>query len=135
MQTRVLYLLAALAAAAPGPAVAQNCRKGVPCGNTCIAANRVCRVGQGTARRAPGADTTRTRPAPSTVTTTNTDPQPVKAPDAQSDASWVGSSADRIYFLASCAAAQDLAPANRRVFVTEQAALAAGFRRSRTPEC
>lgn len=37
---------------------AQNCRKGKPCGNSCIARDKVCRVGQGTARWAPGVDTT-----------------------------------------------------------------------------
>lgn len=36
---------------------AQNCSKGKPCGNSCIAREKVCRVGQGTARWAPGADT------------------------------------------------------------------------------
>ena len=39
-------------------AEAQNCSKGKPCGNSCIARDKVCRVGRGTARWAPGADTT-----------------------------------------------------------------------------
>lgn len=39
------------------PAQAQNCRKGKPCGNSCIAREKVCRVRPGTARWAPGADT------------------------------------------------------------------------------
>jgi hypothetical protein len=35
------------------------CKRGIPCGNTCIAANRTCRVGPGKAAGAPqgGADT------------------------------------------------------------------------------
>jgi hypothetical protein len=31
---------------------AQRCRKGIPCGNTCISATKTCRVGPGTATRA-----------------------------------------------------------------------------------
>ena len=41
---RALLLL--LAIALPQSLRAQrNCKKGIPCGNSCIAANRVCRVG------------------------------------------------------------------------------------------
>jgi hypothetical protein len=29
------------------------CKRGIPCGNTCIAANRTCRVGPGKAAGAP----------------------------------------------------------------------------------
>lgn len=54
----VLWLLVALALPAEG--LAQNCRKGKPCGNACIARDKVCHVGQGTARWAPGADSTTT---------------------------------------------------------------------------
>ena len=42
----------------PASADSQNCSKGKPCGNTCIARAKVCRVGQGSARWAPGPDTT-----------------------------------------------------------------------------
>lgn len=35
----------------PIAAEAQVCVRGKPCGNTCIARNRTCRVGQGTARQ------------------------------------------------------------------------------------
>lgn len=55
-----LWLLVALALPAEG--LAQNCRKGKPCGNTCIARDKVCHVGEGTARWAPGADSTSTLP-------------------------------------------------------------------------
>lgn len=36
------------------PAYAQkNCRKGIPCGNSCISAKKTCRIGSGTARTSP----------------------------------------------------------------------------------
>lgn len=56
----ILWLLVILAFPAEGRA--QNCRKGKPCGNTCIARDKVCHVGAGTARWAPGADSTTTEP-------------------------------------------------------------------------
>ena len=54
----VLALLAALAlsSASARHAEAQRCSKGKPCGNTCIARDKICRVGQGTAVWAPGAE-------------------------------------------------------------------------------
>jgi endonuclease YncB( thermonuclease family) len=47
-------------AVAPSSAFAQNCRKGKPCGDTCIPHNRTCHVGQGSAVWAPSTDTTMT---------------------------------------------------------------------------
>jgi hypothetical protein len=123
---------------------AQNCRKGIPCGHTCISASKVCHIGSSPAPvaqpappssapaispparsfvGAPASDTSRTTPAPGEPATT------------AGEYPWVGSFADGVYFQASCPLAQDLAPANRRFFRTHQDAEAAGFRRSRTPGC
>jgi endonuclease YncB( thermonuclease family) len=56
MRIRVgLLLLGALLL--PGRLEAQRCSKGKPCGNSCIARDKVCRKGQGSATWAPGADT------------------------------------------------------------------------------
>jgi micrococcal nuclease len=46
----------------PASASAQRCSKGKPCGNTCIARNKTCHVGQGSAVWAPDAD--RAAPTP-----------------------------------------------------------------------
>lgn len=43
MRTLTAAALAALVLTA-GTAEAANCRKGKPCGNSCIAQNRVCRI-------------------------------------------------------------------------------------------
>lgn len=45
-----LALGVAFAIVTPAALEAQNCRKGIPCGNTCISASKICRVG-----RAPSA--------------------------------------------------------------------------------
>ena len=52
----------------------KNCRKGIPCGNTCIAANKVCHVG-----------TPATPPTPS-ATPLRSDSTPVAATNAMA---WV----------------------------------------------
>jgi micrococcal nuclease len=49
-------LILAIAALFPASADAQRCSKGKPCGNTCIARNKTCHVGQGSAVWAPGAE-------------------------------------------------------------------------------
>lgn len=43
----------------------RNCTKGKPCGNTCIAANKTCRIGGGTATRSPAAARSYVPPATS----------------------------------------------------------------------
>lgn len=53
-------IVAVLCLTTPRAAHAQNCRKGKPCGDTCIPRTRTCRVGQGSAEWASGADTTST---------------------------------------------------------------------------
>lgn len=59
--------LLALLLALPLPTAAQrNCTKGKPCGDTCIAVNRTCRVGSGSARQGTTTvrDTSRATPPP-----------------------------------------------------------------------
>jgi hypothetical protein len=64
-------------------------------------------------------DTIATRPAAPTST----------------DSGFVGSRVDQVFYRRGCAAAEDIAPNNRRLFRTEQEAIAAGYRRSRVPGC
>lgn len=51
------------------------------------------------------------------------------------DSAWVGSRVDQVFYRSECAAAKELAPANRRYFRSEDEAIAAGYRRSRVPGC
>lgn len=120
----------------PGMAEAQrNCRKGKPCGNSCISRDKVCRIGASSREPAAAA----IEPPASTPAVQNfaAPSPPVDPPPAEtaSEYPWVGSFADGIYFRATCPAAQDLAPTNRRYFRISQDAEGAGFRRSRTPGC
>jgi len=98
----------------------KNCRKGIPCGNTCIAANKVCHVG-----------------TPSTPPTTSTVP-------ARSDSTavvpkggmaWVASSRGHTYYRRGCSTANRLSPANLIYFQSEEEAQRAGYRRSRSRGC
>lgn len=132
----------------------RNCRKGKPCGETCIAANKTCRVGGGTTTSGGGSVTRPTPPLSLPAAAPHADPprsapvaQPGAAPSRPSTlmsmpdsvigsiAPFVGSKADSVYFRRPCAAASDLAVGNRRYFMTADLAKAAGFRPSRIREC
>jgi hypothetical protein len=136
--------LVALITATAAPVEAQkNCRKGIPCGNTCISASKVCRIGSATARSAgeqPTPPPARPSAAPASLAPTPQTPAPSR-PEVESPTStaadypWIGSFADGIYFRADCSAALDLAPTNRRYFASEAVAEGAGYRRSRVSGC
>lgn len=48
---------------------------------------------------------------------------------------FIGSRADKIYFVSNCVAVSELADANRQRFASEAAARAAGYRASQVPGC
>lgn len=105
---------------APGVADAQRvCRTGKPCGNTCIARDKVCRVGTGTARAAG-------QPAPTPA---------AAAAAAPEGAAYVASSRGRVYYWTGCSAWRSLAPANLRYFNTAAEAQAAGYTPSQSQGC
>jgi hypothetical protein len=94
----------------------KNCRKGIPCGNTCIPANKVCRIG-----------------TPSTPPTTSRSDSTAAAP-ANSTA-WVASSRGHTYYRRGCKTANRLSPANFIYFRTEEEAQRAGYHRSTSRGC
>lgn len=93
----------------------KNCRKGIPCGNTCIAADKVCRIGGGASSAAPLVE-----------------PQAVTVPEG---AQYVASSAGRVYYWSGCGAWKRLSRANLRFFATPEEARAAGYEASRSRGC
>ena len=104
-----------------GNAEAQkNCRKGIPCGNTCIAANKVCRVGSPSARPT-------TPPSPIVGDSTAVAPA--------NNMAWVASSRGHTYYQRGCSTANRLSPANLIYFRTEEEAQRAGYRRSTSRGC
>lgn len=125
----VLIILAMLIPSAAASAQ-RACKKGIPCGGSCISANKVCHVGE-----AP--------PPP---------PQPPAAPLSTSelarrgllsttavlespDSMWVGSVDGVVYYRATCATARKLSDDERIYFPTEEEAFRRGYRRSRAKNC
>ncbi len=118
---RTLFTLLGLSLLIAGSAEGQkNCRKGIPCGNTCIAANKVCHIG-----------------TPSTPPTTSTAPtgNDSTAVAPTNNMAWVASSRGHTYYRPGCSTANRLSPANLIYFRTEEEAQQAGYRRSTSRGC
>ncbi len=118
-------------------AAQHSCKKGIPCGNSCISASKVCHVGT----TPKSVDSSKTAP-----TTSSSTPQLFLSPSNQAAIGgyrpgdeavrvWIGSKADKVYFRDGCSAALDLDVDNRAMFPSTAAAEAAGYRRSRVPDC
>ena len=109
-------LLAVGIAAFHGDAVAQKqCKKGIPCGNSCIAANKTCRIG--------------TKATPS-----QSDTSSVREGSVDSGG-WVASTRGKTYYMAGCSGAKRLSAANVIRFKTEDDAKKVGYHRSATKGC
>jgi hypothetical protein len=127
-----LLALAAMAFTYGTVDAASNCKKGIPCGDSFIAPNKTCRIVTTAATStAPRAATSGAVAAPAAATAATAAPPTAGA----SNATWIGSVSDGVYFRAGCSAARDLASHNRRSFRSEGEALAAGFRRSSVQDC
>jgi hypothetical protein len=117
-------IVAALCVLLPASLAAQRqCKKGIPCGGTCIAANKTCHVGTKSSGAARTPD-----PGPALSTATSADP-----PSAASD--WVASSVGHTYYKSGCSSAKRLAAKNRMYFKSEGDAKKAGYTRSAAKGC
>ena len=130
--TVVLVLLSAALFATTPLNAQKNCSKGIPCGNSCISALKVCRIGSPAAAPVPRYDPqpTSTRPAyvaPVPVTSAT----PVAA--TPGIVQWIGQPHGRVYYRASCQAAKELP--EPIYFSTAVAAEQLGYRRSQVPAC
>lgn len=123
-------LLLTLAATAEAQRV---CKKGIPCGGSCISATKTCRVGTTTA------DTTSRRPQP-----TSPEDQAALVRRLTGDTGaktsfelgpFVGSVDGNVYYSAGCTTAWKLTPEERLYFKSEQDAVAQGYHRSRAKGC
>lgn len=97
----------------------RTCRRGIPCGNTCIAADKVCRIGTSAPPRKP----------PSTMSSL------IGANVDSSSFDWVGSVDGSVYYRKSCAVAAKLVADERLYFRTEEDALRLNYRRSKARGC
>lgn len=113
--------------ATPSSAEAQVCRRGKPCGNTCIARNRTCRVGPGTARAAGAAGTT-----PPVTATSSSNSMNVTVPEGMT---FVASTRGRTYYWVECTAWRTLAAANLQFFAAREEAEEVGLTVSAQAEC
>jgi hypothetical protein len=111
-----LFLLALCSLAAEGQ---RRCTTGVPCGNTCVAADSVCRATPPTAqssRRQVLSERTRFAVRDTT-------------------AAWVASNRGTMYYRNGCPDAKRIPALSRLYFRTEQDAQKGGFKRSRSRDC
>ncbi len=92
----------------------KQCVKGIPCGNTCIAATKTCRVGSGSATA-----------------------RPLELPKASAPvgAQYVASNRGQVYYWLGCNAWQNLSTANLVYFKTAKEASEAGYRPSASSGC
>jgi hypothetical protein len=104
----------------------KNCKKGIPCGNTCIAANKVCRIGA-------------ISPAPAPLIDARATPEASVASLAVKDlnAPWVAFKDGSIYYrnVMGCEVARVPVRAERFYFKSEEDAKRAGFNASREVGC
>lgn len=119
------------------PASAQNCKKGIPCGNSCISAGKTCRVGAGTARAAPGspgATAPVAAPPPSTTTSRVPTSTAVVVPPGST---FVALAGGFVFYSIdpSCIVWREMPPADLQWFRTEADAIQARFRRSMVLGC
>lgn len=124
--------LALILTALPFAAEAQVCTRGKPCGNTCIAQNRTCRVGQGTARQ--GGSSPAPTPAPARAPA-RAAPSSTASGGVPDGAAFVASSRGRVYYWVGCSAWKDLSAANLRFFASREEAVAAGYTPSASAGC
>lgn len=108
----------------------KNCKKGIPCGNTCISATKTCRIGTPASAPAP-----RAVPAVAVAEQGAAAEAQPSTETASSSAAWVASSRGNTYYRNGCSGGNKLSPANRIYFASEEAAQAAGYSRSRQRGC
>lgn len=120
MRIAVLFL-AVLSSAASAQ---RQCKKGIPCGGTCISATKTCHVGTPTPR-----DTTEQAAIIRRLTGDTADRSTaVFGP-------FVGSVDGTVYYATSCTTAAKLTVDERVYFRDEQDAIAKGYHRSRAKNC
>ena len=126
----------------------RNCVKGKPCGNSCIAASKTCRIGtpsstpttstprktaaQLRADSVAASERTRAALAATKNSGDSAKRQPVLDP---TQSAFVGDASRKIFFLRGCAAASRIAEDNSVVFVSEDDAKVAGYARSGAAGC
>lgn len=126
MKIAIIAALVGIALTATSAEAQRRCTKGIPCGNTCIAADRVCRIGTSQAPRDPAPGTQPQALIGGGLTAASRD---------SASFEWIGSVDGAIYYRATCPMAMRLWPEERIRFRAESDAVARGYRRSRVVGC
>ncbi len=106
-----------------------NCRKGKPCGNTCIAQNRTCRI-------APAGESPSRHPAPDTGRASARGLLAAPVGTMRDDSlraqllPWIAVEDRRVYYASACAGASGIPFAQRRYFRAEETLQRIGYRRA-----
>jgi deoxyribonuclease-1 len=130
---RLIIVAASILALASSAGAQRNCKKGIPCGGTCISATKTCRVGTTTA------DTTSRQARP-----ISPDDQAALVRRLTGDTGaktsfafgpFIGSVDGDVYYAAGCQTSWKLSADERIYFQSEQEAVAKGYHRSRAKNC
>jgi deoxyribonuclease-1 len=133
---RIIVLVVLLLLAASEANAQRNCKKGIPCGGSCISAAKTCRVGTQPADTASAASV---RPRPlspddqGAIVRRLTGDTTAKA--ATDFGPFVGSVDGDVYYAVGCNTSWKLTAEERVYFRNEQEALAKGYHRSRAKNC
>lgn len=126
MRVLVALVTAGIAiACTAGNAVAANCKKGQPCGNSCISWNKVCRIGASAPAYNAGS-----RPAGLMASPSSGSNQRRNAP-----AVWIGLKANMRFYRPDCAFVREFSSDQRAYFDNEANARAAGYQLAGNDGC
>jgi hypothetical protein len=128
MVPRIVVLVALLGSALAAPLLAQkNCTKGKPCGRTCIARDKICRIGSSPPVPAATAAPSSSEAAAQEV--------PLGGSRDSVAWEWVASTASKYFYRNTRSCAAPVAQVARIYFRTEESAVGAGFEKTSTRAC
>jgi len=136
--SKMILALVALTVSAASADAQRNCKKGIPCGGSCISATKVCRVGSGTATKdgdKQNGDSAYEAALAEIRRGANTNTQPYGLISVRNDSSWVASVDGAVFYRSTCLTARKLTPDESIYFLTEIDAMKAGYRRSKARGC
>lgn len=126
MRVCILAFVALLAVEVQDAEAQRNCKKGIPCGNTCISATKTCRIGSQPAQPTKAEES-------AAVARLFGTPEPPPIPPTFGP--YVGSIDGNIYYSINCRTAWKLSEDERVYFPSEENAQIRGYRRSRAKGC
>jgi len=128
----VLLAILATVVCSEVAAAQRNCKKGIPCGNSCIAANRTCRAGP-PPKATPPAEPTKPTPSPAAQPLIAAPAPATSAVNADTTLPWVASATGATYYASACSGATRVV-AGRLYFRSEENLKRLGMSRASAKE-